>query len=336
MTRRTALTLLLGTAACYAGTYPYTAPPYDKTLNRVPNNYQTAFTEKLTKHFDYLCFGDTDHRRALQDFVMNQPMMAALKRGGLDKIMVEHPPEMAYLYDPAMNREQFIQTCAAKLLPAWICDQDAQKNVCQVLDQAITNGQTIRLVPVDERFSGGKDPFSASLPQQIMLIPFQVALTASIILHGCIDEPIFYLAAPFVDFNTSIADDTSTVAAIRNMAKPAAIFYGAGHFKKTVTENSIRNLLEKAGQKICVMNIYERLENANNLDIPGDMPDVQFCMVKPSPDNFKNPSGRAEKLAQISGVYVHDKSLLPVLEQVIAEVDARSAPGPADPALIQG
>lgn len=309
-------------AALYAGTYPYGSPSYDPTLQREPNEYQKAFIRKLAGLYDYLCFGDTDHRRELSKFVLCPPMIGALADTGINKVLLEYAPKLEKLFDPGMPRQKFIHICASNLIPAWTCGRERKENVCRILDQAITNGHDIRLVPVDQRFAAGGNLTPPGL-QRVMLIPFSVALSASMVFHGCVDEPIFELAKPFLDEESTLMDDSATVAAIQALSTPSSIFYGAGHFKRNWTQKSMANLLESAGQSLCIMNVYERLEDSHVLDTPGDMPDIQFCMVKPAPSSFDNPDGAAEKMAQLTGIYVHNESLLPLLEQVIAEVDAR-------------
>ncbi|HRQ62044.1 MAG TPA: hypothetical protein PLO23_11145, partial [Alphaproteobacteria bacterium] len=135
--------------------------------------------------------------------------------------------------------------------------------------------------------------------------------------------PIFELAKPFMDEESLLLDDRATVEAIQGLSKPSAIFYGAGHFKRSMTQKSIANLLEQAGQALCILNVYERLGDAERIDTPGDMPDVQLCMVKPGPADFTDPKGEAEMMAQKTGIYVRNHLLLPMLEEVIAEVDGR-------------
>ena len=321
-TRRKALGLLLAGSAAYAATYPYGTPAYDETLVREPNEYQKAFIKKLAPLYDYLCFGDTDHRRELSKFVLGAPMLDTLAATGITRVMMEYAPRLSHLFDPGMPRKKFLHICASNLVPAWTCGRERKENVCRILDEAITNGHDIRLVPVDRRF----ETHSIEGPpggQRILLIPFSLALTASLAFHGCVDEPIFELAKPFMDEESLLLDDRATVEAIQGLSKPSAIFYGAGHFKRSMTQKSIANLLEQAGQALCILNVYESLGDAERIDTPGDMPDVQLCMVKPGPADFTDPKGEAEMMAQKTGIYVRNHLLLPMLEEVIAEVDGR-------------
>lgn len=315
---------------------PILLPHYDEELDSSatphspPNSYQKEFIKRLASRVDYLCLGDTDHRRSLNQFALHTDMVGAIGAGGIDTILLEHAPSDQDVFAPDLPNEEFLEQCTDRLIPSWVCDSEAKKRSCEVLGQALKENEKFRFVPIDQRFADGTpSPFSLTIQRpvrSVLLMPFYLAARVSDAVYGCVTMGAFLTALPALPFvGKEALDDTKTFAAIQKLKKPAALFFGAGHFKRSRSPHSMRHLFEKSGDKVCVVNVVEKWATDIQITKPEDLPDAFMYIVKPEANQFKDPNSLEAKLAEKTGIWAKTPETLRLLKEVAYDVDHKAA-----------